>query len=167
MKEKWCHVKEYEGIYIISNFGRVISLARKYVPFDKKLKPTLSGKYLTVKLYKDGKGKTFTIHSLMAISFWDFKSNYTEVIDHKDNNPLNNNLSNLQIITQRKNVIKNTNRGISDYVGVYFNKDRNKWVASVFFDKKLVYLGGFDSESSAKLAYDTKYKSLQNNGQII
>ena len=155
-------IPNYEGLYQVSDLGNVKSVKKLMI-----LKPTLSGKYLTVKLYSNKKGITFTVHSLVVLVFLDFKSNYLKVIDHKDNNPLNNKLDNLQIISQRKNVIKNTNRGSSELVGVSYSEIRGGYLSNIFYDKKLVFLGVFKSEKTAHITYKNELIRLQNIGKIV
>ena len=106
-----CH--NNEDSYEISSLGRIKSKQRlvkdKNGNYTKTLKEKIllssnNGKgYLVLNLYKDGKRKQFLIHRLMAFSFLNYKpiSSHETVIDHKDNNPFNNSLNNLQIITNR------------------------------------------------------------------
>lgn len=111
MKEIWKDVKDYEGLYQISNLGNVKSLERHTktknnititIP-NKDLKPLDNGcGYLTVHLRKDGKRKVHYIHRLVAESFiGEIKD---KDINHKDFNTYNNNLSNLEICSRKENV---------------------------------------------------------------
>lgn len=84
------------------------------------------------------------------------------VIDHIDNNPLNNRKINLRICTQQEN---NMNQSIqrdmsSKYKGVCWAKNRNKWISYIGYDKKLLYLGYFTDESEAAKVYDKKAREL-------
>lgn len=102
-KEIFKTIPNFED-YQVSNFGRVKSFKRK-VP--RILKPALSSsKYLTVGL----NGKTFQIHQLVAIVFLNHKPMGSRigaiVVDHIDNNKLNNNLNNLQLLTTSQNLKK-------------------------------------------------------------
>lgn len=97
---------------IIPNFNGRYMINKSAIVWDNKMKreikPHLSGvkrrNYNQVTLYK-GKNKfTKRVHSLMAITF--LKHKYGDrkiVVDHIDNDPLNNNLENLQIITMKLN----------------------------------------------------------------
>jgi predicted O-linked N-acetylglucosamine transferase (SPINDLY family) len=63
-----------------------------------------SNGYLSVSLSKDGKTRMFNVHSLLMLSFVD--KNYTKnklVVNHKDGDKLNNNFSNLEIVTSSQN----------------------------------------------------------------
>ena len=76
--EKWCPIKDYEGLYEISDMGRVKSLKRKGVKQDRILTPELNHKgYHRVALCKNGRRKFYFIHILTANAFLDktkFKS---------------------------------------------------------------------------------------------
>jgi hypothetical protein len=80
------------------------------------------------------------------------------LIDHKDGDGLDNRRSNLRVATHTQNII-NTKRPRKDiksskYKGVHWDKERNKWASHVVVNKKRIYLGRFDSEKEAGLAYD-------------
>lgn len=111
MKEIWKDIKEYEGLYQISNLGNVKSLERHVktknniistIP-NKILKPLDNGsKYLTVHLRKDGKRKVHYIHRLVAENFiGEIKD---KDINHKDFDTYNNNLNNLEICSRKENI---------------------------------------------------------------
>lgn len=111
-KEIWKDIEGYEGLYQVSNHGKVKSLARKII-WDKGSREVkdklLSNKtkntsgYLQVSLSKDGKSKIVTIHRLVAKHFLkDFNKNLT--INHKDGNKLNNNIENLECISNVDNL---------------------------------------------------------------
>lgn len=93
-KELWRDVKGYEGLYQISNKGRVKSLERidygnRHIK-ERILKPeTDKGGYLRVQLFKDGKGKKFLVHRLLAMAFIPNTDNLPQV-NHKDENKTNN-----------------------------------------------------------------------------
>ena len=81
---------------------------------------------------------------------WDIHdSSQLNFIDHKDQNRQNNNLNNLRIATKQQN---NWNRKTK---GCFWNKNRNKWQAQICVNNKSKYLGQFDSEEDARLAYLT------------
>jgi hypothetical protein len=73
-KEVWKDIKNYEGLYEVSNFGNVRSL--KYGKI-KYLKPAKNkGGYYFVILCKNGKTKNFRIHRLVANAFIENPNNY-------------------------------------------------------------------------------------------
>ena len=144
----------YEGLYQVSNFGTVMSF--KQYKEGKILKANKnSGGYLSVGLNKDGKKKTFNIHQLVAISFLNHKPDGTQkiVVDHIDNNYLNNRLDNLQLISQRENSSKDKKNCSSKFTGVHWNKKENKWQVRILIDGKRKHLGYFEDEQEAALAY--------------
>lgn len=89
--EEWKDVKGFEGLYLISNCGRVKSL---YTNETMSLCDNGNG-YLRVSLHKGGKQFTKYIHVLVAQSFIINSDNMIEV-NHKDENKLNNHVSNLE-----------------------------------------------------------------------
>ena len=98
MEEIWKDIKNYEGIYQISNFGRV-----KNIKKQKILKPLITNKYCKVVLCKNGIVSNQLIHRLVAIHFLPNLHNFKEV-NHKDENPLNNCLSNLEWCDRKYNI---------------------------------------------------------------
>lgn len=117
--ELWKDIPEFEGLYMVSNMGRVKSMGNNKNRKEKILRGgTNSRGYKTVCL----KRKTYQVHQLVAIAFLNHKpAGYAKVIDHKNGNRTDNNLNNLQITTQRENIIlsKNTNYAIKEVDGLY------------------------------------------------
>lgn len=115
-EEIWKDIKEYEGIYQISNFGRVKSLYRtikgrwgETIVKQKILKPVKDKDgYLIVTLCNNGNQRTHRIHRLVAVAFLDNINNFP-FINHKDENKQNNCVDNLEWCTAKYN----TNYGSS------------------------------------------------------
>lgn len=153
--EEWKNIEGYEGLYQISNLGNIKSLVRKNNLKEFLLKPRLNNiGYLTVYLYKNNKPKNFKVHKLVAKAFLNnYNSNL--VIDHIDENKLNNCVTNLQIITQRNNISKNklTKQKSSVLTGVCWNKIANKWQSNITINGKKKHLGLFNTEEEAGNAY--------------
>ena len=108
MKEVWKPIPGYEGIYKISSIGRVKSLPRSAsskvsVKAERILSSVDDGKgYRAIKLCKNGKIKRFFIHRLVAMAFIPNPESLP-YINHKDENPSNNFVDNLEWCTQKYN----------------------------------------------------------------
>ena len=171
--EEWRLINNYED-YQISNLGRVKSLSRSmfngktyFQSKEKILKGCLSAGYLKVNLSKQGVRKNFKIHNLVAESFLNHKFNgYDLIIDHVDNNKLNNILSNLQLITMRENTSKDLKNCSSEYVGVYWDKRSKKWRAQIHINGRRKHLGMFTNELEASNSYQSILKTLQHEHTI-
>ena len=95
-KEIWKDILGYEGKYMVSNWGRVKSLNYNRTGKERILKAGDNGNgYLEVILFKDGKGKHYKIHRLVAQAFLENTKGYTEV-NHRDENKQNNCVENLE-----------------------------------------------------------------------
>lgn len=90
MREIWKDIKDYEGLYQVSNLGRVKSLNYKHTGKEIIMRPVKKANgYLEVSLCKDGKVKKFYIHRLVASAFIENPDNLPEV-NHKDEVKTNN-----------------------------------------------------------------------------
>lgn len=105
MTEEWTDIKGYEGLYQISNCGRVKSLPRNgTINAERILKSAINrGGYNTVILVKQGKYRTHFVHRLVAQAFIPNPDELPQ-INHKDENKLNNKVENLEWCTSKYNV---------------------------------------------------------------
>ena len=113
MEEIWIDVKDYEGLYQVSNWGRVKSLEREeiHIQYGKQvvrhlkeriLIPRDEGtRHLQVSLCKNGKKEMKHVYRLVAEAFLPNPNNYN-AIHHIDRNPLNNRLENLEWMDRGK-----------------------------------------------------------------
>lgn len=171
-QEIWKDIPNYESLYQVSNFGNVKSLERyvkgkvenrlqKEKILSKRLVGGKGNQYYSVTLCNNKDRKQIKVSVLVAMAFLNHIPNgYVGfTVDHIDNNPLNNNVNNLQVITKRENSSKDR-KGISKYTGVTFNKKSNKWRSQIWIDGKNKTLGSFDDELEAHRAYQ---KELQQH----
>ena len=98
--EEWRDIKGYEGLYQVSNLGRVKSLARKTNNQYGKKERLMTQKldkdgYKRVGLNKNGKQIYYGVHRLVAQAFISNPNNYPQ-INHKDEDKSNNKVDNLE-----------------------------------------------------------------------
>ena len=101
-KEYWKPVVGYEGLYMVSNWGRVKSIKFGKEKILKQSKDKKTG-YLHVGLCKENILKHFLVHRLVAEAFIDNSDNLPQV-NHKDENKTNNNVDNLEWCTNEYNI---------------------------------------------------------------
>ena len=100
INEIWKPIKGYEGLYEVSNFGRIKSLKRLvkkwngYRTVPEKILRTQKDRYISVILNNKGK-KRFFVHRLVAEAFLPNSDNLP-CVNHKDENKQNNNVENLE-----------------------------------------------------------------------
>lgn len=157
--EIWKTIDGFED-YQISSFGRVKSF--KFGK-EKILKPSFdTDGYLKVNLHSNSKKITKKIHKLISYAFLnDFYGNKL-VVDHIDNNPINNNLNNLRLITNRENVSKDAPNKYTKYTGVSFHLRKNKFKSTIYINGKNKHLGYFENPIDAHNAYINKLKEIDN-----
>ena len=144
MEKIWKDIPGYEGHYQVSNYGEVKSLKLRE---DRllKLMNNATGGYLMVTLCKEGKQKVMRVHKLVAIAFLSHIPNGHEiVVNHIDNNQLNNRLDNLELVSQKYNSSCH-----KTYIGVYWHKRDNKWRCRIKINDKEIHLGYFIDKENA------------------
>ena len=110
MQEIWKDIEGYEGLYQVSNLGKIKSIQylnrvnNKSYPRNKILKIIINEKgYLKVDLYKLKKKKRFRIHRLVAQAFIPNPNNFPE-INHINGNKQDNSINNLEWCTHSYNM---------------------------------------------------------------
>ena len=154
-EEDWKDVIGYEGMYRISNQGRVMSLR-----FGKTRirKPSFHRNgYLKIILSKNKRNKTFYVARLVAQHFlpdWDKSLK----VDHINGVKTENHFDNLRMVTHSQNCRsfqKARGGTASKFRGVCCMKDRKKWRAYFWgSNRKQRHLGCFDDEEEAARAWD-------------
>lgn len=174
--EIWKDIPGYEGLYKISDKGRILSLSKElfngkvfFNSSERLIRVSINNKgYYFVEIVKKQKKQKFLIHVLLAIVFLNYKpSNRKIVVDHINNNSQDNRLENLQIITQRENLTKESKIKSSNYIGVYWSKYHKKWESSLVINNKKVFIGRFNNEELARDSYNLSVINIDKfNGDI-
>lgn len=152
-EEEWRDVVGYEGLYQVSNLGRVKSLdriihqkANHYykVGFDrlakgKVLRQGLSNGYPILDLCKNGKVKSYNVHKLVATAFIPNTNEYP-VVNHKDECKSNNRVENLEWCTQRYN---------NEYSNTQETAAASRKIAIWQFDKNFNLIKEYNSATDA------------------
>ena len=162
--EEWKDILDYEGLYQVSNLGRVKGLKRTilrsngivYSAKEKIITVCKStNNYSIVILNKNGISKTKQLHQLVASTFLKYTPcPISAVVNHIDHDRTNNLLSNLEIISQRENANKKHLKSSSKYTGVCWDKINKSWKSSIRINGKVKHLGIFKDELAASNAYE-------------
>ena len=174
-KEIWKAVIGYEGLYEVSNLGRVKSLERiversngkNYTVNERiiKARMALNG-YYRINLYNQGVAETINIHQLVAESFLKHTPcGLKLVVNHINFDKKDNRVVNLEIVTQRENANQKHLPSTSQYTGVSWYKKSKKWVAQIHVNGYKKYLGLFTDEYQAHLSYQSALSQLNNPTQ--
>lgn len=156
--ETWKDITGYEGLYQVSNYGRIKSLKRKkwngngyHIIEGKILKPTINNAgYYVVNLSKNGKKELVLVHRIVASEFLENENNLP-VINHKDGNKLNNHVDNLEWTTYQHNNIHAITAGL--------NKVK-KPVKAIHIETGKEYI--FESAREAWRVLRINYKDISN-----
>jgi hypothetical protein len=153
--QQWKDVPGYEGFYQASLCGKIKSLK--------------SGKELKLGLHEDGhmkvsvsvhnKSRTFGVHQLIAMTFLNHIPDGNKfVVDHINNNPLDNRVENLRIITNRENIVRSMSLKRDLPTGVH--RSKNKFRARIRINGKLKCLGSFYTPEEASEVYKKSLNRL-------
>lgn len=115
VKELWEDIKGYEGLYQVSNLGRVKSLNYNHTNRERILKQRFCGKnknYLSVALYRDNKRKDHRVHRLVALTFL---GHSPLTVNHKNEITTDNGICNLEYLTNKDNMRYSRCKRINQY----------------------------------------------------
>ena len=130
-KEIWKDVKGYEGLYQVSNLGRVKHLpgiiedknnVKKFVREKIKSHTISEDGYHSVSLYKNNVAEYFMVHRLVLSTFKPSKLQSELEVNHKDGDKDNNVLSNLEWVTGSENIQKGVESGTTNKRSIEFYK---------------------------------------------
>jgi len=146
--EVWKSIDSYDH-YVVSSFGKV-----KNTKTGRILKGRNVCGYLQVVLCEDGVRKNCYVHRLVANAFLDNPDD-KECVDHRNNDKINNHLTNLRWATTKENamnqIISKNNK--SKVKGICFNNKKvKKWHAQVMIDGIRIHIGYYDDLEDAKIA---------------
>ena len=142
MEEIWKDIVGYEGLYQVSNLGRVKSCERMIVHFRgglRKLKEKIrkaakdTDGYLVLDLYRNGKGKFHKVHRLVAISFLETQDGKNEV-NHINGQKEDNNINNLEWCNSSENQLHAFRNGLkkpqinNEKAVIMYSKEDRKFI---------------------------------------
>lgn len=157
-QEIWKDIKGFEGLYQVSNFGRVKSIRHLKTSYCGAMRKNHilatqdkgDFRYKLVTLRVKGKSRSVGVHRLVAEAFLPNPQNLP-VINHRDENPSNNHVDNLEWCTQRKNVLYSM--ALHDRLRKekpQRNRDKERPICA--FTKDGAFVGRFESIIEASLS---------------
>jgi len=145
IKETWKPILGYEGIYLVSDLGRIkrISSGRILKEIDKR-------GYSQICLYKNGVSRKFSAHRVVLEAFIG-KSGL--VTDHINEIKTDNRLSNLQYVSIRENSRRYWKKRRGLPTGVYKTIESSRYKTSITINSKAEYLGIYKTPAEAEAVF--------------
>lgn len=160
MEEIWKDIENYEGLYQVSNLGRIKSFPRRYsrnkAPIIMKQRIDHKG-YLQLSLCKNGKEQNKKVHRLVAQGFIPNPNNLPQ-INHIDGVKTNNNVSNLEWCDNSYNQLHANRMGLNKHRLERVKEVCNKPVAQLTLNDDL--LNKYISLREASEKTGCNYKSM-------
>ena len=166
MNEIWKDISGYEGLYQVSNLGRVKSLGNKSNHREPIiLKQALVLGYKCVRLTKDGVYKMYKVHRLVANAFILNKGNKNQV-NHIDGNKRNNCFYNLEWVTSSENLKHAFKIGLKK---PKINYENNRSISVKMIDKNtnqiIMIFGSLrEAERQVGVSHSNIMNSIKRNG---
>ena len=161
--EEWKTIDGFDGMYLISNYGRIKSLKGKE---ERILKTAMSRGYKQVNLYYNSKHHKYKVHRLVAMYFIPNPNNYP-VVNHIDECKTNNHVSNLEWCTveynnnygNRLNKVRKTMKGKTP-------SNKKKDIIQLTLDGKYIKIWDSIREIQRELNYNNSCISQCCNGKL-
>ena len=156
IKEVWRDIPNYEGLYQISNYGRVQSFERNGTKGGilKSAKTKLG--YMRVNLCKNNLHKSFSVHRLVALVFIPNPDNLP-CVNHKDENKENNHVENLEFCSYIYNVnYGSRNERASKILSEKYSGENHNWYGKHHTEESKQKIS--EAHKGKKLTEETKQK---------
>ena len=157
--EEWRDIPGYESFYQVSNLGNVRSIRFNKV---RNMKSWDSHGYRAVELCINNNRYIVGVHQLVALAFIPNPGNKPEV-NHKDRNRSNNNVENLEWVTQSENIAHAYRNGVKPRP-TYQNQPLQKEILDIIENKKYFSIREASRQTGHKR--DTIKRSLDLNTPV-
>lgn len=149
----------FEGLYCVTDEGEVYSLKT-----GRKITQKNQRGYMYVHLSSKGVSYNIRVNRLVMSSFMRKKIDGRFVVDHIDNNKLNNRLDNLRLLTNGENTVRG--KSLKYPRGVCYYEHIKKYGANIQINHKRYFLGTFDTEKEASKTYEQALLNWKMDGIV-
>ena len=153
------NVLGFEGLYCVTDEGKVYNLKT-----GKEMRQRESKGYMYVHLSSKGASFNLRVNRLVLSSFMRKNIDEKFVVDHIDNNKLNNRLDNLRLLTNGENTVRG--KKLKRPRGVCYYEHINKYGANIQINHKRYFLGTFDTEKEASETYEQALLNWKMDGIV-
>lgn len=139
MKEIWKHIRNYEGLYKISNIGRIKSFhCTKKALVERILRPVYCKGHLAIILFKNRSGRRFYVHRLVAEAFI-LNPLCKKEVNHKNGIKDDNKVGNLEWVTAKENISHAFKTGLISHKGEKNSQSKLRMKDIIKIRKRYVY----------------------------